>query len=478
MHRCLGIVELLRLICTFALLDCGCSILAALARVCRIFEGPALDVVWRDISNLKRTFSCMPYDLFASPASARYGFDSPRLSRPIIASDWDRVLPLEWHNGFDRGEIRMLLSPTLEKISLASSAGGQLSILSSIARRCSVLKQFSIYIVGGDTSGAALAISSFLRTVQTLEVLELNAPGMVDWASVMAMANLPALQRLTLSSLPSSMPSPAFTTIPRFMTLRALSVGSSDVIPATILLRMFTEQPLYSFEITIQRCVPADAMEPLHVALGGAFSHSALTVLSMDHVAADVPTIDRDTYVFGESCIRPLLYFSNLKIVTITAPFGFALYNSTMLELAKAWPKIEKLALRSFARHQRPNVTLECLDAFARHCPRCQARLAFFHVGFSDVSSDSAPVSRFLRALFPSLVRIETSLDGSGGTRERHLASKATTSDFNADAHCSVLAEEAFIDAGAIASSNRATNGVSVGLLAGPTVVVAEGYGS
>ncbi|KAJ7838585.1 hypothetical protein B0H14DRAFT_3869997 [Mycena olivaceomarginata] len=33
-----------------------------------------------------------------------------------------------------------------------------------------------------------------------------------------------------------------------------------------------------------------------------------------------------------------------------------------------------------------------------------------------------------------------------------------------ADAHCSVLAEQAFIDAGAIASSNRATNGVSVGL--------------
>ncbi|KAJ7160623.1 hypothetical protein C8R43DRAFT_1233814 [Mycena crocata] len=42
--------------------------------------------------------------------------------------------------------------------------------------------------------------------------------------------------------------------------------------------------------------------------------------------------------------------------------------------------------------------------------------------------------------------------------------SKATTSNFNADAHCSVLAEQAFIDAGAIASSSRAKNGVSVGL--------------
>ncbi|KAJ7111255.1 hypothetical protein C8R44DRAFT_933400 [Mycena epipterygia] len=42
--------------------------------------------------------------------------------------------------------------------------------------------------------------------------------------------------------------------------------------------------------------------------------------------------------------------------------------------------------------------------------------------------------------------------------------SAATASDFNADVHCSVEAEQAFLDAGAIASSNRATNGVSVGL--------------
>ncbi|KAJ7111251.1 hypothetical protein C8R44DRAFT_535821, partial [Mycena epipterygia] len=42
--------------------------------------------------------------------------------------------------------------------------------------------------------------------------------------------------------------------------------------------------------------------------------------------------------------------------------------------------------------------------------------------------------------------------------------SAATASDFNADAHCSVEDGQAFLDAGTIASSNRATNGVSVGL--------------
>ncbi|KAJ6610176.1 hypothetical protein B0H10DRAFT_1812150 [Mycena sp. CBHHK59/15] len=42
--------------------------------------------------------------------------------------------------------------------------------------------------------------------------------------------------------------------------------------------------------------------------------------------------------------------------------------------------------------------------------------------------------------------------------------SSAVASDFNADAHCSVEAEAAFLSAGAIASSNQATNAVSVGL--------------
>jgi len=42
--------------------------------------------------------------------------------------------------------------------------------------------------------------------------------------------------------------------------------------------------------------------------------------------------------------------------------------------------------------------------------------------------------------------------------------SAATTSDFNADSHCAVLAEQAFLDAGAVASSNRASSAVSAGL--------------
>ncbi|KAJ7328492.1 hypothetical protein DFH08DRAFT_926132 [Mycena albidolilacea] len=91
---------------------------------------------------------------------------------------------------------------------------------------------------------------------------------------------------------------------------------------------------------------------------------------------------------------------------------------------------------------------------------------SFFSVAFS------APVQIAKRA-----PRTYSQLSIGGGVGGNALAeaqakfpgtpatlSKATTSDFSADAHCSVLAEQAFIDAGAIASSNRATNGVSVGL--------------
>lgn len=38
--------------------------LPALASTCRIFEDPALDVLWRDLSSVETLTRCMPGDLF------------------------------------------------------------------------------------------------------------------------------------------------------------------------------------------------------------------------------------------------------------------------------------------------------------------------------------------------------------------------------------------------------------------------------
>ena len=70
-HWCLLVPEILGLVCevlwedwTTGLLDEQLATLAALARICRAFEGPALDSLWREISGLHPLLCIMPLDLF------------------------------------------------------------------------------------------------------------------------------------------------------------------------------------------------------------------------------------------------------------------------------------------------------------------------------------------------------------------------------------------------------------------------------
>ena len=70
-HRCLLIPEILGLLCEVLREDCTTGLLneqlatlAALARTCRAFEGPALDSLWREINGLRPLLCTMPLDLF------------------------------------------------------------------------------------------------------------------------------------------------------------------------------------------------------------------------------------------------------------------------------------------------------------------------------------------------------------------------------------------------------------------------------
>jgi len=61
MHICLLPVEVL--LDTFAFIDPGPdfkSTVAVLARTCRKFKEPALDILWKDVSGFKPLFLCLP----------------------------------------------------------------------------------------------------------------------------------------------------------------------------------------------------------------------------------------------------------------------------------------------------------------------------------------------------------------------------------------------------------------------------------
>ena len=78
-HRCLLVPELFSLVCE-ALRHDRCDMrlrrrlatLASLARTCHAFEGPALDVLWREIEGLRPLLCTMPSDLFEMKAKDWY----------------------------------------------------------------------------------------------------------------------------------------------------------------------------------------------------------------------------------------------------------------------------------------------------------------------------------------------------------------------------------------------------------------------
>ena len=76
-HRCLLVPELFTLVCEGLTHDYERSVtLASLARTCRAFEGPALDILWRNIEGLHPILCTMPSDLFEMKAKDGYPQDN------------------------------------------------------------------------------------------------------------------------------------------------------------------------------------------------------------------------------------------------------------------------------------------------------------------------------------------------------------------------------------------------------------------
>ena len=81
-HRCLLVPELFSLVCELLTHDYEMrpsqrsATLASLARTCRAFEGPALDVLWREVEELRPLLCTMPSDLFEMKAKDGHPHDN------------------------------------------------------------------------------------------------------------------------------------------------------------------------------------------------------------------------------------------------------------------------------------------------------------------------------------------------------------------------------------------------------------------
>ncbi|KAJ7479586.1 hypothetical protein FB451DRAFT_1365354 [Mycena latifolia] len=463
MHRCLDIIELVvlvEIICSYLfLLPRGEKALVALARTCKKLQGPALNRLWRNQNTLRNILSCMPPGVFhiheepnpdvvGGPVRRRM-----RLLRPILAADWQRpieyarcvkslavsrsdsnrvsdILPvlsscipgdcllpnlrtLKWFPGGDDFlHMRILLAPTLTTLFFSCDLSpSNLSFLPTIARTCTALKELNIGLPIPTGPGSALKHIGQLPTLTSLNVTSF---------------------KLGLSSTPQ-VPSPGFT------ALQTLALEVDDIRQGTTFFHLCSLSSLLHIDVTFFSCPPLRGMDTFCTALKASCSHDSLLSLVLDTDGGnDLPEgVGEETIIIDNDAMRTLFCFGNLTWMSIMSLVGFDFDNSTITDMARAWPHATTLLLK-YGGERRPRNTLECLYAFAQHCPdlerlhitldatplptgtrrASQRRLKYLNVAQSPISAPTLEVARIMSAIFPGLEDLSTYRDGVDDTDE------------------------------------------------------------
>ncbi|KAJ7073487.1 hypothetical protein B0H15DRAFT_868825 [Mycena belliarum] len=467
MHRCLDVVELVDVICSY--LPPGS--LAALARTCKKLQGTALDFLWYEQDTLCNFIGCMPPGVFDIQADPYSDVRRMRLLRPVVDSDWTRpiqyahrvkalsltfnskanplgILPalrsslpgdflfpnlrtLGWHSyGIDLGYMRVFLAPTLTTLQFSCDpTNDNLSLLPTLGRTCTKLTELRMNLaVTADTG--RLAVSNFVQMLGQIRTLSLDIP---DIAALEHLIRMPTLISLTVTSFDMKLPYPVPHHTPGFASLQRLMLHVDAIEQATEFFGFSSGIPLVELAVTLFFCPQTRGLEKFCIALNASCSHTSLESLSLDK--GDFSQgMDDGSFVTSNLSVQTLFCFSSLTFLSIASLGGFDFDNRTVADLASAWPRLKTLILKAGGR-RRPRNTLECLEAFARYCPDLehmqipldaapmppevrvrrrpeQRRLRLLNVARSPISAGTLEVAQVVSAVFPGLKALVARREG------------------------------------------------------------------
>ncbi|KAJ6513579.1 hypothetical protein C8R47DRAFT_1064294 [Mycena vitilis] len=250
-----------------------------------------------------------------------------------------------------------------------------LSLLSTLATSCPRLRHVSLFCPHSSERGKT-ANSLFLGQLQSVQSLVIHAPAI---AVLNQIAHLPQLTALELGGQSFQREAIEAMDSPIFRHLRLLDLGAIDTRSATNLLRCLSRTSIVFLQMTL---TTHPAMSGLFEPLQSTNSHASLDSLRItafdDADATDAS--ERDCPISGRS-LTPS--FSNMTTLLMESIMGFDLDDLTVARLASAWPRIQRLTLRQYydvPTVQAPTeLTMKCLEAFARHCPVLQFLAVSFH---------------------------------------------------------------------------------------------------
>ncbi|KAJ7280712.1 hypothetical protein C8J57DRAFT_1563715 [Mycena rebaudengoi] len=320
--------------------------------------------------------------------------------------------------------VRLFLSPGLTGIHLTMHRIPDALIFETLTAKFRGLKHVSIAGSAGPT--AILSISRFicaLWDVETLVVADLDS---VAYSHIARFPRLRYLWLMSGTAIPYLQPP---TDLPHFPAFRTLECESIEHAPALFAVRY----SLVEFSL-IARSWPATPtkriVQELYSALATNCTHSSLQKICVqkqwdsDAIHPDQLTL----YLVSGEELKPLFYFRNLVVVSLSHTGGVDLDDEVVLIMARAWPRLESLLFPSDYKYRiNPRITLEGLYALAKHCSRLQslailfdativpelkigsklrisqARLVELNVAYSSLGTKWRHVAEFLGAIFPYL---------------------------------------------------------------------------
>ncbi|KAJ6550863.1 hypothetical protein DFH09DRAFT_988706 [Mycena vulgaris] len=422
MHRCLTILEIIELVCGHVevrYLGRDSPDLAALARTCKAFQDPALDLLWREQSTLTHMLKCLPSNVWEEKIHSRGPPSHFRLIGPIDPADWEiplsyarriRTLSLDVGVGYVEPTFldaaildtissslpQELLCPNLRSISwgpkldpvfsnillflgpnittvhlsLPAPSISLIASLSTLPLRYPELKTLHISWDNWDSFPLCPISSIIALDLDQIEILSLDG---LDRAALQHLSHLPYLHSLTLHApevvhLGSS---PSLSMGP-FPALRSVTFLTTTFEFAAKFVDLLSDCRLEAF--TVRTKVLATKMDTrqLYSSLASRMSHSALQSLTVQVVDYDSPTPPPEMiadYAISGNTLAPLFRFWNLTRIVLRTPVGFGIDDTTAWDIARAWPNLQSLTLDAASElHHTPTMTLAGLRAFATHC--------------------------------------------------------------------------------------------------------------
>ncbi|KAF8436244.1 hypothetical protein L210DRAFT_3452279 [Boletus edulis BED1] len=349
--------------------------LAALARTCRAFKEPALDVLWSVIFDLSPLARCLPGASHPLPPANSYSFN-----RPLMQTDWDilqsytrRIRSIQkFKFGLDRKSIKILSNPP--------TSGPLFPRLREL--HCTYTKKtmpllhlplpslVSLYVEFGSLKLFQNSLHSFPRCSPSIGKLwismreprgmvnkmepnyicrwqslwSVHCPGVtLDVDDLVHLSRIPALTRLgfTPSTTLQAPESPLF-----FSNLHDLTLYPHSLDPVSHLLSWIRLVAMTYFVVFFGNCPSRQSLSffMASVQTSGA-GHTVRSMLLMQSTPppSDIPR--SEALLLGLEDLRPLMAFRNIRDIVLNMECNVRLTNRDVLTLASSWPRLQHLQI-------------------------------------------------------------------------------------------------------------------------------------